>query len=243
MDEIPVRWKGVCESGSDFNPNWCNKKLIGARSFSRGYKLASVYSRDSTWEAARALVAAYKLCWENGCFGSDILDGMDRAISDGVDVLSLSLGGGSGPYYRDTIAIGAFTAMEMGILASCSAGNCGPTNASLANVAPWLMTVGAGTLDRDFPAYALFGNGTQFTGVSLYSGTGRGDKPVGLVYVKGSHTSCNLCLPGSLDPSWVRGKIVLCDRGVNARVEKGRVARDAGGVGMILANTEGARGG
>lgn len=184
-----------------------------------------------------ARVATYKVCWKTGCFGSDILAGMDRAIQDGVDVLSLSLGGGSAPYYRDTIAIGAFTAMEKGIFVSCSAGNSGPTKATLANVAPWIMTVGAGTLDRDFPAYVFLGDNSKVTGVSLYSGKGMGNKPVSLVYNEGSNGSANLCLPGSLEPEFVRGKVVICDRGINARVEKGAVVRDAGGIGMILANT------
>lgn len=187
--------------------------------------------------ADHARVAVYKVCWSSGCFGSDILAGMDRAILDGVDVLSLSLGGGTAPYYRDTIAIGAFTAMEKGIFVSCSAGNSGPARASLANVAPWIMTVGAGTIDRDFPAYALLGNGKRYAGVSLYSGPGMGHNPVAVIYNKGSNSSGNLCLPGSLNPALTRGKVVLCDRGVNARVEKGEVVRDAGGVGMILANT------
>ncbi|GAB4853711.1 hypothetical protein Ancab_017903 [Ancistrocladus abbreviatus] len=277
MPPVPTRWRGVCESGSDFNSSSCNKKLIGARSFSRGSKMASGgsfmknpkeidsprdydghgthtastaagaqvtnasllgYARGTArGMATRARVAAYKVCWKTGCFASDLLAGMDRAIQDGVDVLSLSLGGGSAPYYRDTIAIGAFTAMEMGIVVSCSAGNSGPSKASLANTAPWIMTVGAGTLDRNFPAYAVLGDGKRFTGVSLYSGKGMGTRPVSLVYGDKSNSSGNLCLPGSLDPAWVRGKVVLCDRGTNARVEKGVVVRDAGGVGMILANT------
>lgn len=186
--------------------------------------------------ATHGRVASYKVCWSTGCFGSDILAAMDRAIADGVDVLSMSLGGGSTQYYQDTIAVGAFTAMERGILVSCSAGNSGPAQASVANVAPWIMTVGAGTLDRDFPAYAVLGDRSRFTGVSLYSGPGMGDRPVGLVYTMGSNSSSNLCLQGSLDPDLVKGKVVLCDRGVNARVEKGVVVRDAGGIGMILAN-------
>ncbi|KAK8515454.1 hypothetical protein V6N12_075496 [Hibiscus sabdariffa] len=67
-------------------------------------------------------------------------------------------------------------------------------------------------------------------------GQGMGRKPVGLVYSK-DNSSSNLCLTGSLDPALVRGKVVVCDRGTNARVEKGAVVRDAGGIGMILANT------
>jgi len=190
--------------------------------------------------APQARVAAYKVCWTDGCFASDILAGMDQAIQDGVDVLSLSLGGSSSsvPYYFDTIAIGAFAAMERGIFVSCSAGNTGPRSGSVANVAPWIMTVGAGTLDRDFPAYVTLGNGKRFAGVSLYSGEGMGDKPVGLIYFSDrSNSSSSICMPGSLDPETVRGKVVVCDRGLNARVEKGTVVRDAGGLGMILANT------
>ncbi|KAK8698284.1 hypothetical protein V6N13_114409 [Hibiscus sabdariffa] len=91
--------------------------------------------------ATHAWLATYKVCWETGCFGSDILAGMDRAIQDGVDVLSLSLGGGSGPYYRETITIGAFTTMKKDISVSCSASNSGLTKTGLTNVAPWIMTV------------------------------------------------------------------------------------------------------
>ncbi|PHT42668.1 Subtilisin-like protease SBT1.7 [Capsicum baccatum] len=276
MPDVPSRWRGECESGPDFYPKvHCNKKLIGARLFAKGYRMSASGSftnqprqpespRDQDGHgthtastaagapvanasllgyasgiargmAPRARVATYKVCGPTGCFGSDILAGMDRAILDGVDVLSLSLGGGSGPYYRDTIAIGAFSAMERGIVVSCSAGNSGPAKASLANTAPWIMTVGAGTIDRDFPAFAVLGNGKKITGVSLYSGNGMGKKLVSLVY--NTDSSGSLCLPGSLDPKNVRGKIVVCDRGSNARVEKGLVVKESGGVGMILANT------
>ncbi|KAE9602497.1 hypothetical protein Lal_00049670 [Lupinus albus] len=278
MSEIPTRWHGECESSIDFNPSFCNKKLIGARSFSRGYLTANAGSyvrkpidisspRDRDGHgthtatiaagsavpnatllgyatgtargmAPHARVAAYKVCWTDGCYASDILAGIDQAIIDGVDVLSISLGSASALYHHDTIAIGAFTAMEKGIFVSCSAGNSGPRRGSVANVAPWIMTVGAGTLDRDFPAYASLGNGKRFEGVSLYGGEGMGDKPVGLIYFRErSNSSSSICMPGSLEPEIVRGKVVVCDRGLNGRVEKGSVVRDAGGVGMILANT------
>nr|GMD58874.1 subtilisin-like protease SBT1.8 [Ipomoea batatas]GME05348.1 subtilisin-like protease SBT1.8 [Ipomoea batatas] len=277
MADVPARWHGRCDSAPDFDPKThCNKKLIGARFYTSGSRMASgrrIHGGESDSPRDReghgthtastaagshvtnaslfgyasgiargmaplARVATYKVCEKTGCFGSDILAGMEQAILDGVDILSLSLGGGSAPYFRDTIAIGAFSAMEKGIFVSCSAGNSGPTKSSLANVAPWIMTVCAGTIDRDFPAYATLGNGQKFAGVSLYSGKGMGKQQVELVYnSKSNGGASNLCLPGSLDPKMVKGKVVLCDRGSNARVEKGVVVRQAGGVGMILANT------
>ncbi|KAL2538341.1 Subtilase family protein [Forsythia ovata] len=113
--------------------------------------------------------------------------------------------------------------MEKGIPVSCSAGNSDSTKSTLVNVAPWIMTVGVGTLDRDFSAYATLGNGQKFTGVSLYSGRGMGEKMAEMVYSKGSNTFSNLCLEGSLDPAIVPWKVVVCDREINARVEKDSV--------------------
>lgn len=45
-----------------------------------------------------------------------------------------------------------------------------------------------------------------------------------------------LCKAGSLDPKKVKGKILVCLRGENARVDKGQQAALAGAVGMILCN-------
>lgn len=47
-----------------------------------------------------------------------------------------------------------------------------------------------------------------------------------------------LCKAGTLDPEKVKGKILVCLRGDNARVDKGEQALLAGAVGMVLANSE-----
>ncbi|KAF8413073.1 hypothetical protein HHK36_001049 [Tetracentron sinense] len=193
--------------------------------------------------APGARVASYKVCWTGGCFSSDILSAIDRAVADGVNVLSISLGGGISSYYRDSLSVAAFGAMEMGVFVSCSAGNGGPGPISLTNVSPWITTVGASTIDRDFPSTVKLGTGQTLTGVSLYKGRMNLSKKqqYPLVYM-GSNSSSpdpnSLCLEGTLDPHIVTGKIVICDRGISPRVQKGQVVKDAGGIGMILSNTE-----
>ncbi|MQM14505.1 hypothetical protein Taro_047436 [Colocasia esculenta] len=202
-----------------------------------------------------ARVAAYKVCWPpvdgSECFDADILAAFDTAIHDGVDVLSVSLGGSAGDYFQDGVAIGSFHAVKNGITVVCSAGNSGPGEGTVSNVAPWILTVGASTIDREFPAYAVLGNGKRFkvgplllfqTGQSLSLNKLRGRRMHALISSSDAKTAnstvedAQLCIDGSLDPKKVKGRIVVCLRGSNARVEKGQVVLQARGVGMILAN-------
>lgn len=53
-----------------------------------------------------------------------------------------------------------------------------------------------------------------------------------------SLSNSELCKNGTIDSEKVKGKILLCLRGDNGRLEKGFVAANAGAVGMILANDE-----
>ncbi|XP_059640514.1 subtilisin-like protease SBT1.5 [Cornus florida] len=190
--------------------------------------------------APKARLAAYKVCWNSGCYDSDILAAFDAAVADGADVVSLSVGGVVVPYYLDAIAIGAFGAADHGVFVSASAGNGGPGGLTVTNVAPWVTTVGAGTIDRDFPANVKLGNGRTISGVSIYGGPALASgRQYPLIYAGsegGDGYSSSLCLEGSLDPNVVKGKIVLCDRGINSRAAKGDVVKKAGGIAMILAN-------
>ncbi|KAH7353322.1 peptidase S8/S53 domain-containing protein [Plectosphaerella cucumerina] len=143
---------------------------------------------------------------------------------------------------------GGFAAMEKGIFVAMSAGNSGPGPATASNLAPWVLTVAASSLDRDFPATVALGDGQNFTGVSLYSdGSVPGVKPLttalpliagaNAAVANGTAADSNLCLEGSLDPAKVAGKVVVCVRGNNGRVAKGGVVRDAGGSGMVVINS------
>jgi subtilisin family serine protease len=187
--------------------------------------------------ATKARLAVYKVCWALDCVNSDVLAGMEAAVADGVDLLSLSLGiVHDVPYYHDPIAIGALGAIAKGVFVSCSAGNKGPY--AIFNTAPWITTVGASTIDREFPAPVVLGNGKSYMGSSLDKDKTLAKEQLPLVYGKtaSSKQYANFCIDGSLDPDMVRGKIVLCDLQEGGRIEKGLVVRRAGGAGMILAS-------
>ncbi|XP_017969733.1 PREDICTED: subtilisin-like protease SBT1.1 [Theobroma cacao] len=274
LSAIPSRWKGACMKGTKFSSSNCNRKLIGAKFFFKGYEAIGgkinetedfKSARDSNGHgthtastAAGSLVenaslfglangsaaglrytsriAVYKACWAT-CTTPDVLAAMEQAILDGVDVLSLSLGAAVQPYYRDLLALASFWAIANGIFVSFSAGNEGPSKSTVKNTAPWIMTVGASSVDRSFPTIVKLGNGQTFEGSSL--SVGKGTEKLPLVYGKtAGGQGAEYCIAGSLNRKLVQGKMVVCQRGKNARAEKGEVVKMAGGAGMLLINTE-----
>ncbi|GLT51878.1 hypothetical protein SLA2020_252540 [Shorea laevis] len=181
-------------------------------------------------------IAAYKVCWFGGCASSDILAAMDQAILDGVDVLSLSLGGPDTPYYQDSIAIGAFHAIQNGIFVSCSGGNSGPSDSTVSNTAPWITTVAASYLDRSFLATVKLGNKQTLMGSSMFTGKSTVQLPI--VYGKSAGTEDAVyCDYGSLKSKLVKGKIVLCESGGLSPDEMADNVKLAGGAGMIVSNS------
>ncbi|XP_065862468.1 subtilisin-like protease 4 [Euphorbia lathyris] len=193
--------------------------------------------------APYAHLAIYKVCFgdpNDDCPESDVLAGMDAAIQDGVDVLSLSLVDVSKPFFQDNIAIGSFAAIQKGIFVSCSAGNDGPINSSLSNEAPWILTVGASTIDRKIVATAKLGNGAELEGESVFQPSNFPTTLLPLVYAgTNGKPDTAFCSEGALSGMDVGGKIVLCKRGGGiGRVAKGEVVKNAGGAAMILMNDQ-----
>ncbi|XP_019169527.1 PREDICTED: subtilisin-like protease SBT1.1 [Ipomoea nil] len=259
MSPPPAKWKGKRDSFE------CNNKLIGAKSFRSGNQStsfdhvghgthtsstaagnfvdgANVYGSDNgtaTGIAPRAHLAMYKVCG-GGCPEIDILAGMDAAIEDGVDVVSISLGGPSGPFYDDVIALAAYRAMENGIFVSCAAGNSGPNLSTLSNEAPWILTVGAATVDRNVVATARLGNGEEVDGQSAYQPR-FSQELLPLVYpgMNASDFSVKYCGNSSLDTYDVKGKVVVCDMGgLVPTLVKGTTVKEAGGAAMIVVNQD-----
>lgn len=121
--------------------------------------LFSMASGTARGGAPNARLAIYKACWFHLCSDADILSALDDSIGDGVDILSLSLGPDPPQpiCFENAISIGTFHAFQRGILVSASAGNSGlPRTAT--NVAPWILTVAASTVDREFNSNIYLGN-------------------------------------------------------------------------------------
>ncbi|XP_072987338.1 subtilisin-like protease [Typha latifolia] len=202
MPPPPERWRGSCYWAGR---STCNNKLIGASAFhsgsnpepmdtgGHGTHTASTAAGNfvdgagihglATGVAAGmapwAHIASYKVLFDNQGTDSDILAGIDQAIHDGVDILSMSLGYRIPvPLYENSIAIASFAAISKGLGAVASAGNEGPGY-------------------RSEDAY------------------------------------CSQEFSAAID---VAGKIVMCETGVVANVDKGAIVRAAGGAGMIIMN-------
>ncbi|KEH34337.1 subtilisin-like serine protease [Medicago truncatula] len=188
-------------------------------------------------------LSIYKVC-NFGCSGSAILAAFDDAISDGVDILSVSLGGSPDPQpdlKTDVIAIGAFHAVERGIVVICSAGNSGPEQSTVVNDAPWILTVAATTIDRDFQSNVVLGNNKVVKGQAinfsplskspnypLITGESAKKKTADL-------TEARQCSPSSLDKKKVKGKIVICDaiNDIYPTFSKIETVQKAGGLGLV----------
>jgi len=178
--------------------------------------------------APKARIAMYKACGCGGCYDADIVAAVDAAVKDGVDIISMSLGGSPEPFDRDVIAIATFGAERRGIFVALSAGNAGPTAATVINAAPWMTTVGAATVDRLFPANLTLGNGVVIAGQSLYTMKAKGTSMVELV-------SIDCSVEENFTPDKIMGKIVVCMTG--ASIQHGVKAQNAGGAGLVGVDT------
>nr|XP_023925087.1 CO(2)-response secreted protease-like [Quercus suber] len=198
-------------------------------------------------------IAIYTVCSSGGCRGSAILAAFDDAVADGVDVLSLSLGAPS--YIRidlksDPIAIGAFHAVDHGIIVVCSAGNDGPDSESVVNVAPWILTVAASTIDRDFQSNVVLGGNKLIKGECINFSPLKQSPEYPLIYAKyakksgANEAQARNCNPDSMDKNLIKGKIVVCnnvgDENYSAR-EKISVVKSLGGIGIVLIDDQSSR--
>ncbi len=185
--------------------------------------------------APGAHVIMYRVCLVQGCFSSDSVNAVQQAIHDGVNVINFSISGGANPY-TDPVELAFLDATNAGISVNASAGNSGPGAATSDHGGPWVTTVGASTGPRAFSSTLHL---TADGGASL-------DVP-GVTLTNGISTPTPVVLGSSLPGETVRcentlaagtatGKVVVCARGNNGRIDKGRRVLAGGAAGMILYN-------
>ncbi|QCE16708.1 Peptidase S8 [Vigna unguiculata] len=250
MGPVPSRWKGTCMNSYNFNSSNCNRKIIGARYYrdpngDKEFETPRDIDGHGTHVAAIAVgvtvpgvsyygvaagtarggspesrLAIYQVCFKYECPGSAILAAFDDCIHDGVDVISVSIGGIPGlrsDLKHDPIAIGSFHAVERGILVAASAGNSGPTLNTVVNDAPWVFSVAASSIDRDFKSNLVFGDSKVIKGEALNFSPLSNLPKYPLVYGESAKAKnarsadARQCFPGAFAKRLVKGKIVICD--------------------------------
>ncbi len=216
--------------------------------------------------APRANLITYRVCFigepedpdSGGCAGSAILEAIDQAVADGVDVINYSIGSGaSNPWSNGSISRAFLNARNAGIFVATSAGNDGPNEATVGSPAnaPWIIAVGSATHNVTSGSLVqdLAGGDSTPPGDLVGASNTDGIDQRKIVHARDYGNA--LCGVGEaeLQPGcdgnqgesnpWdgqkpFNGEIVVCDRGIYGRVEKGKNLLLAGAGGYILANTD-----
>jgi subtilisin family serine protease len=226
---------------------------------------------DMQGVAPRANIISYKVCQqddpnteedEDGCASLAIAEALEQALTDGVDVVNLSVGGGSSNPWH-TYATLFLDLRNAGIFAATSAGNSGPEPETATNpaLAPWLLGVAAATHTRFTGALLKNLTGGNSSppedlageGLEPFNGSADGIGPAEIVFADDyGYPLCGTGVPADsvpscdgtssatnpFEPGTFNGEIVVCKRGDYGRVEKGFNVMLAGAGGYILINSE-----
>ena len=211
--------------------------------------------------APRARVAAYKACWlrpgevRASCNTSDLVNAIDAAVADGVDIINYSVGNSlTRVTTPDDIALLAAT--KAGVFTVVAAGNEGPNLGTVGSPAggPWIITAAASTRDGTASFEALRVSSppsvaglvamkeANFTPSLEEIGTVSGD----LVLVDDDSTDANSGVGTTSDGcqsiengSEVAGQVALVQRGGCLFTTKILNAEDAGAEAVVVYNLAG----
>jgi minor extracellular serine protease Vpr len=157
----------------------------------------------------------------------DILNAVEAAVNDGMDVLNLSLGGA---YHgnNDLLAKGLDTAVAAGVVVVASAGNEGPGGFTIGSPgrARNIITVGASTNNHFVGQPITYGSTTIGGAVGDFDSFGAGSFAL-------FDTASDGCASVAAGAS---GKVALINRGACTFSQKIANAKAAGAVGVIIVN-------
>jgi minor extracellular serine protease Vpr len=159
----------------------------------------------------------------------DILNAVEAAISDGMDVLNLSLGGA---YHgnNDLLAKGLDSAVAAGVVVVASAGNEGPGASTIGSPgrARDIITVGASANNHFVGQPISYTGGTARAAVGDFPSMPAGT--FGIVDTAG--TGCT----AAAITATITGKVALINRGTCTFSEKVAAAKAKGAIGVIVIN-------
>lgn len=198
-----------------------------------------VVARPISGVAPHANLIAYDVCGEYGCYSSTIVEAVEQATADGVDVIVLALWDtySSSPW-ADSISLALLGAREAGIFVAAAAGG-GSYGYGAPASAPWVLSTGAATHNRRFVSpltHLSGGSSTPPPGLEGQSLTGA-HGPAPIVY-GGSYGNWS-CEPWSpFPPGTFSGQIVVCEHDPwDDAAAKAQNLLGGGAGGMILADS------
>ena len=188
--------------------------------------------------APAARLAYYKVLWHNAATGNasgssvDLVAAINDAVADGVDVINYSISG-TRKVIVDAVAVAFLFAAEAGVFVAASAGNNGPAGQ---HGGPQRAVGDHRRGEHPHPQRHQGNHTWQQRKVRRHrTGPGVGSSPlidstaaglpgapalaVRLCFSDADNNPTNGVVP-VLDPAVVAGKIVICERGVNARIDK-----------------------
>ncbi|MFC4714235.1 S8 family serine peptidase [Planococcus dechangensis] len=188
--------------------------------------------------APDATLLAYRVLGPGGRgTTAGVIAGIERAVTDGADVMNLSLGAAvNDPDYATSIALD--TAMADGVVAVTSNGNSGPNNWTVGSpgTSREAISVGATQLPYNLFSADLFtSEGVSYPSVETM---GFPNEEALLALNEGEFEFVHVGLGGAADFAGkdLTGKIALISRGEFAFVDKVENAKKAGATGVIMYN-------
>lgn len=213
-----------------------------------GLKLSDFSFDEISGVAPHANIVSFQVCLPGnqgdtlaGCYPTLAAQAVEDSIANDIDVINYSIGGGSSNPWEDPDAQAFLSAREAGIVVITSAGNSGPNPETVGSPgdAPWITSVGAYTHGRSFSRdLSAFEGGANAPSETI---TGLGQpgriRTSDVVYAGNEPYNDPTCSQ-PLTTHRVSQKIVVCDRGDIALVEKAQNVYAGGGMAVIIANAD-----
>ncbi len=169
---------------------------------------------------------------QGSAFSHDIMAAVEDSVSDGMDVISLSLGGGvQGP--NDLLAQAINDAVDAGVVAVIAAGNAGPNAMTVESpgTAANAITVAASS-NAHFAAFPVSPDGKgPYAGIP-------GDFGALTSTVTASYAKTTPADGCSAITNTITGDFAVINRGTCSFSTKIRFAQNAGAIGVVMVNNQ-----